>query len=63
MDFNEFNDKYVNRLLDNMAKENKTILLLGDFNTELLRYESHTLAIEFLDSVLQYDFTLYLTPS
>ena len=63
MDLNEFNDKYVNRLLDNMAKENKTILLLGDFNTELLRYESHTLAIEFLDSVLQYDFTLYLTPS
>ena len=30
MDLNEFNDKYVNKLLDNITKENKTTFLLGD---------------------------------
>ena len=29
MDLNEFNDKYVNKLLDNIAKENKTIFYSG----------------------------------
>ena len=29
MDLNEFNNKYVNKLLDNTAKENKTIYYEG----------------------------------
>ena len=33
MDLNELNDKYAKKLLDNLSKENKTIFLLGDFNT------------------------------
>ena len=32
MDLNEFNDNYVNKLLDNITRENKTTLLLGDFD-------------------------------
>ena len=51
MDLNEFNDKYVNKLLDNITKENKTTFLLGDFNIDLLKYESHTSTNEFLDSL------------
>ena len=51
MDLNEFNDKYVNKLLDNKAKENKTIFLLGDFNIDLLKYDSQTPRNEFLDSL------------
>ena len=51
MDINEFNDKYVNKLLDNITKENKTTFLLGDFNIDLLKYESHTSTNEFLDSL------------
>ena len=35
MDFNEFNDYYVNNLLDKLSKENKTVILLGDFNIGL----------------------------
>ena len=50
MDFKEFNDNYVNKLLDNIAKENKTIFLLGDFNIVLLKYDSHTPKNEFFDS-------------
>ena len=38
MDLNEFNDKYVNKLLDKITNENKTIFLLRDFN----KYDSHT---------------------
>ena len=63
MDLNEFNDKYVNKLLDNITKENKTTFLLGDFNIGLLKYDSHTSTNEFLDSLLLYGFTLYLTPN
>ena len=33
MDLNEFNN--MNKLLDNIPKENKTIYLLGDFNIDL----------------------------
>ena len=49
MDLNEFNDKYVNKLLDNITKENKTTFLLGDFNIDLLKYDSHTSTNEILD--------------
>ena len=36
MNINEFNDDYLNELLDRLSKENKTILVLGDFNINLL---------------------------
>ena len=35
MDIKELNDKYVNKLLDNVSKENKTTFLLGYFNVDL----------------------------
>ena len=62
MDLNEFIDKYVNKLLDNITRENKTTFLIGDFNIDLLKYESHTSANEFLDSlssnmILPYSYT------
>ena len=36
MDLNEFNDYYINNLLDKLSKENKTVFLLSDFNIDLL---------------------------
>ena len=45
MDLNEFNDYYINNLLDKLSKETKTVFLLGDFNIDL------TLTKEFLDSL------------
>ena len=51
MDLNQFNNKYVNKLLENnISMDNKTFLL-GDFNIDLLKYESHTPTNEFLDSL------------
>ena len=39
MDINEFNDDYLNELLDKLSKENKSIFLFGDFNINLLNYD------------------------
>ena len=35
MDLKELNDKYANKLLDSVSKENKTTFLLGYFNVDL----------------------------
>ena len=51
LDLNEFNDYYINNLLDKSSKENKTIFLLGDFNTDLLNYYQHSITNQFLDSL------------
>ena len=39
MSCNEFNEFYLNDLLDKLSKENKTVFLLGDFNINLLDYD------------------------
>ena len=41
MDLDEFNDNYLNTLLDKISKENKSVFLLGDFNVNLLKYDKH----------------------
>ena len=51
MDLNEFNDYYVNNLLDWLSKENKTVFLLDDFNIDLLNYDQHSHTTEFLHSL------------
>ena len=51
MSIESFNDFYLNPLLDKLSKENKTIFLLGDFNIDLLKYDSHPPTNEFLDSL------------
>ena len=35
------NSDYLNELLDKLSKENKTIFFLGDFNVNLLNYDTH----------------------
>ena len=49
MDLNEFNNIYLSKPLDFILKENKTEFLLGDFNSNLLKYEKYDPAIELLD--------------
>ena len=51
MALNEFNYYYLNSLLEKLAKEQKTVFLLGDFNIDLLKYEEHKATNEFLDSL------------
>ena len=38
MDLDEFNDKYMNKLLNNIEKENKSNFLLENFNIEFLNF-------------------------
>lgn len=39
---NEFNDRYVSKLLDSVSNENKTFFLLAEFNIDLSKYDSNT---------------------
>ena len=50
MDLNDFNYSYLNKLLQNISKEQKSAFLCGDFNLNLLNYNDHNQANEFLDS-------------
>ena len=41
MNINEFNDNYLNILLQKILKEKKNVFLFGDFNVDLLKYDKH----------------------
>ena len=51
MDLTDFNCNYLNKLLENISKEQKSIFLLGDFNVNHLNYNEHDQTNEFLDSL------------
>ena len=42
MNFNRFNEFYLNDLLDKLSKENKTVFLLGYFDLNPLNYDQDT---------------------
>ena len=50
MDLADFNCNYLNKLLENISKEQKSIFLLGDINANFLNYNEHNQTNEFLDS-------------
>ena len=50
MDLNEFNNYYLNELLHKLSSENKSFILLSDFNIDLVKYDNHHPINEFLDS-------------
>ena len=52
MNLNEFNDNYLNILLQKISKEKKNVFLLGDFNVDLLKYDKNAGTNEFIDSLL-----------
>ena len=54
MDLDEFNDIYLNPLLDKISMESKSIFLLDDFNVDLLKYDLHAPTNEFHDSLSSY---------
>ena len=51
MDLTVFNCNYLNTLLENISKEQKSIFLIGDFNVNLLNYNEHNQTNELLDSL------------
>ena len=60
MDLNDFNNDYLIPLLVKLSKEKKTVFLLGDFNVGLSKYEQHSPANEFLDSLALSMFLPYI---
>ena len=47
----DFNENYLNGLLDKISKEEKNISLLGDLNINLLNYHDQRTTNVFLDSL------------
>ena len=46
----EFFDIYLSELLQKLSNDDKTIMLMEDFNTDLLKYDHNTDNVSFLDS-------------
>ena len=42
MVLSEFNSDYLTNLLDTLFSENKTVVLFGDFNSDLLQYKQNS---------------------
>ena len=64
MDRTDFNCNYLNKLLKNISKEQKSVFLLGDFNVNLLNYNEHNQTNEFLESLASNSFIpLILQPT
>ena len=64
MDLADFNCNYLNKLLENISKEQKSIFLLGDFTFNPLNYNEHNQTNEFLDSLASNSFIpLILQPT
>ena len=54
MDLADFNCNYLNKLLENTSKEQKSIFLLGEFNVNLLNY-NNTLIDNIFSNVIDPD--------
>ena len=56
MDINDVNSNYLNKLLGNIYKEQKSIFLLGNSNINLLNYNEHNRTNKLLDSIVSNSF-------
>ena len=61
MDLNDFDCNYLNKLLENISKEQKSVFLLGDFNVNLLNYNDHNQTNKILDSLASNIYALNFT--
>ena len=54
MSVSDFNNVYLKNLLEKLNLENKNIVLMGDYNINLLNYENSAETSQFLDSMCSY---------
>ena len=59
MHLSEFNYMYLKNHLENLSHEKKTIVLMGDFDTDFLKNDNGKDSAGFLDSIMLVSF--YLT--
>ena len=60
MSINGFNDNYMNVLLENIKKENKSCILMGDFNIDLMRSAANNAISNFLETMSSSFFATYI---
>ena len=64
MDLTDFSSSFLNKLLENISKEQKPIFSLGDFHVNLLNYNDYNPTNAFLDSLSSNSFMpLILQPT
>ena len=58
MEPKDFNDTFLQNLMEKLSFENKNIILMGDFNIDILKYDTNKDSEEFLDKM----YTNFLLP-
>ena len=53
MDAREFNDTFLQNTLEKLSYENKDIILMGDFNIDILKYDTNNDSAAFLDMMYE----------
>ena len=57
----DFNENYILPLTDKLPREKKDILIMGDFNINLLNYNNDKDATTFLDTMFSNSFSPFIT--
>ena len=52
-DVKKFND-YIDQIMQKISKENKLLFIMGDFNVNLLNYESHIDTNDFINTMISH---------
>ena len=61
MSTNEYNDLYLNPLLKKLSYEKKEIIIMGDFNVDLLNYENNNDVQDNLNLLFSNSYLPYIT--
>ena len=61
MNVSKFNHEYLTETLTKIKNENKNIILMGDFNINLINYNKSRGTCEFLEQLFKHNFTPQIT--
>ena len=61
MNVSKFNHEYLTDILTKIKNENKNIILMGDFNVNLINYYKNRGTYEFLEQLFNHNFTPQIT--
>ena len=53
MEVTEFNDVFLQNILEKLSYENKEIIIMGDFNIDILKYDTNSDSAMFLDNMYE----------
>ena len=57
----QFTTEYLDPILNIIAHENKTSVIVGDFNIDLLKYDGDNHANEFYNTMISFLFSIHIT--